>query len=411
METIEEIKEKAMYCLNCKNKPCQNSCPIRTNIPEFINQIKENDIKKAYEILMDNNIFSPICSSICPQERQCEGSCTRGIKSNAVEIGKLEKWVNEYAKENSIKYQIKTKEKNSHKAAIIGSGPASLSCAYELAKKGINVTIYEKEEQLGGVLRYGIPDYRLSKTDLEDTIKKILSIGIQVKTKCELGKDIHINELKKQGYETIFVGIGAGRPNTYFLSNENLKGIYESDNFLKQYNKGKENNNIGETFIIGGGNVAIDCARSAVRMGASKVTILYRRGIENMPARRKEIQEAIEDNIEIIPYTKVIKATGKNGQIEEIECIKTKNTENKLVEIPNTEYKIKANTLIFAIGLTPEIDILEKEGLKTENGLLKVDENGKTNIEGVYAGGDVTEKNSTVCRAIAAGKKIGKSIL
>lgn len=405
MKPIEEIKEKAKYCLNCKNKPCQNSCPMQTNIPEFIKQIKEENIEKAYEILIENNIFSPICSSICPMERQCEGNCTRGIKGNSVEIGNLEKWVNEYAKENNIKHKMKIEEKNNRTAAVIGSGPASLSCAYELAKKGVNVTIYEKEEQLGGLLRYGIPGFRLNKDEVDNTISKILSLGIEVKTKCELGKDIHINELKKQGYEIIFIGIGAGKSNIYSLNNEQLKGIYESDYFLKQYNKEEKIKKLGETVIIGGGNVAMDCARSAVRMGASKVTVLYRRAIENMPARKKEIKEAIEDGIEIIPFTKVTKATGKNGYLEEIECINTQNMNGKIIDVPNTEHKIKANTFIFAIGLAPEIELLEKEGLKTENGLLKIDETGRTNIEGVYAGGDLVEKNSTVCKAIAWGKK------
>ncbi len=411
MEPIEIIQEKAKYCLNCKHKPCQKACPIQTSIPSFIEKIKDNNIEEAYKILMDNNIFSPICSAICPQENQCEGSCTRGIRSNPVEIGKLEHWVNEYAKNNSIEYNIKPKENNKHLVAVIGSGPASLSCAFELAKEGTNVTIFEKENELGGILRYGIPPYRLNKKNLDNTINKILNLGIQVKTNCKFGKNINITELKAQGYEAIFLGIGAGTPTTYSLSNEKLEGIYESDYFLKEYNQGRNIDNLGKTVVIGGGNVAMDCARSAIRMGASKVSILYRRGIDNMPARKIEIQDAIEDKVEIIPCTKVISAKGEHGHITEIECIKTEVIDGKAVDLSNTNYNMKVDTFVFAIGLTPEKQLLEKEGIDLEKGLVVIDENGKTNLDKVYAGGDLTENKSTVCRAIAAGKRAAKGIL
>ena len=410
MEPINKIKEKAVYCLNCKHRPCQKACPMQTNIPDFIKKIKEDNIKEAYEILIDNNIFSPICSAICPQEEQCEGSCTRGIKGNPVEIGKLEHWVNEYAKQNSIEYKVNLSEKNNHLVAVIGSGPASLSCAYELAKKGINVTIFEKENELGGILRYGIPPYRLNKKDLDNTINKIIDLGIKVKTNCEFGKDINIKKLKEQGYEAIFLGIGAGAPTTYSLCDEKLEGVYESDYFLKEYNEGRKINNLGKTIVIGGGNVAMDCARSASRMGAD-VYILYRRGIENMPARKIEIQEAIEDNVKIIPCTKVISAKGENGHIKEIECIKTQVIDGKAVDQENTNYNMKIDSFIFAIGLSPEKQLLEKEGIVLEKGLVVIDEKGRTNIDGVYAGGDLTENKSTVCRAIAGGKKAAEGIL
>ena len=410
MEPIEIIKEKAKYCLNCKHKPCQKACPMQTEIPSFIEKLKEEKIEEAYKILLDNNIFSPICSAICPQEDQCEGSCTRGIRSKPVDIGKLEYWVNVFAKQNGIEYEIKQTQKNNHLVAIIGSGPASLSCAYELAKVGVQVTIFEKENELGGILRYGIPPYRLNKKDLDNTINKILNLGIKVQTNCEFGKDINIESLKKQGYEAIFIGIGAGVPTVYSLCNENLKGIYDSDYFLKEYNQGKKIENLGKTVVIGGGNVAMDCARSASRLGAD-VSILYRRGIENMPARQVEIQEAIEDNVKIVPCTKVISAKGENGHIAEIECIKTEVIDGKAVDLENTNYNMKIDTFIFAIGLSPEKQLLEKEGITLEKGLISIDENGKTNLDGVYAGGDVTETKSTVCRAIAAGKKAAKGIL
>lgn len=410
MEPIENIKEKAKYCLNCKHKPCQKACPMQTEIPFFIEKLKEGNFEDAYKILLDNNIFSPLCSAICPQENQCEGSCTRGIRSNPVDIGKLEYWVNVYAKQNGIKYKIGPSKKNNHLVAVIGSGPASLECAYELAKAGVNVTIFEKEEKLGGILRYGIPSFRLDKEELDNTINQILSLGIKIQTNCEFGKDININTLKEQGYEAIFLGIGAGTPSIYSLCNENLKGIYDSDYFLKEYNQGNKIDNLGKTAVIGGGNVAMDCARTASRLGAD-VSILYRRGIENMPARKIEIQEAIEDGVKIVPCTKVISAKGENGHITEIECIKTEVIDGKAVDLENTNYNMKVDTFIFAIGLSPEKQLLEKEGITLENGLVVIDENGKTNIDGVYAGGDVTESKSTVCRAIAAGKRAARGIL
>lgn len=411
MEINEKLKETVGYCLNCKHKPCQKACPMNTNIPFFIEKIKENNIEEAYKILIDNNIFSPICSSICPQEEQCEGSCTRGIKGRPVEIGKLEHWVNEYAKEHKFTYKVNLKEKNKHLVAVVGSGPASLSCAYELAKEGIQVTIFEKENELGGILRYGIPEYRLDKKDLDNIIHQIINLGIKVQTNCKFGKDVNIKNLKNKGFEAIFLGIGAGSPTTYSLSNEKLEGIYNSDYFLKEYNQRRKISNLGTTVVIGGGNVAMDCARSAIRMGAKKVSILYRRGIDNMPARKVEIEEAIKEKIEIVPCTRVINAKGKNGHIDEIECIKTEVINGKAVDLSNTNYKININTFIFAIGLSPEKELLENEGITLENGVVVIDENGKTNLDNVYAGGDITENKSTVCRAISAGKKAAKGII
>lgn len=411
MESKEKIKMKAKYCLNCKHKPCQKACPMQTNIPSFIEKIKENNLEEAYKILIENNIFSPICSSICPQENQCEGSCTRGIKNVSVDIGKLEYWVNFYAKQNGIIYNIKQNKKNNHKVAVIGSGPASLSCAYELAKEGTEVTIFEKEEKLGGILRYGIPSYRLNKQELDEIINKILNLGIKVQTKCEFGKDINIASLNQEGYDAIFLGIGASKPITYVLSNKDLKGIYTSDYFLKEYNQEKKIEGLGKTVVIGGGNVAIDCARSAIRMGAKEVSILYRRNIENMPARKIEIQKAKEEGVMIIPCTKVISAEGQTDFLQIIECIKTEVIEGKAIDIKNTNFNLKVDTVIFAIGLSPEEKVLEKEGLILKNGVIDINKNGKTNIENVYAGGDISESKSTVCKAIAAGKSAAKGIL
>lgn len=411
MESIEEIKLKADYCLNCKLKPCQNGCPMNTNVPEFIQYIKRNDIRSAYNVLVNNNIFSSICSSICPQEFQCESKCSRGIKSKPVSIGKLENWVNEYARKNSFQYKVNKKDGNLHKVAIIGSGPASLSCAYELAREGFDVTIFEKEDKLGGILRYGIPEFRLNKGRLDNIIKQILDIGIKVKNKYEFGKDISIKKLREQGYEFIFIGIGAGKARTYSVSDEKLNNIFTSDFFLKQYNNKNKIEKLGKTVVIGGGNVAMDCARSAMRMGASDVSILYRRNFESMPARKIEIEEVIDDGIKILPNTKVIKAKGVDGQISKIECVKTIESDLQIKDLENSNFFMQADTLIFAIGLLPELSILEKEGLKLKNGLLETDDEGRTNLVGVYAAGDVKDGKSTVCKALAAGRKVAQNII
>lgn len=397
---MEKIEEEINKCLNCKNKPCSNGCPVHTDIPTFISHMKNGNISLAKKVLLDNNIFSNICSYVCPQEKQCEGNCIGNLKQNPVKIGTLEKYVNENCKDE---YMPELQPKNNIKVAIIGSGPASLSCAYELAKKGFLPIIFEKEKDLGGILRYGIPSYRLNKEILDDTINNILKTGIEFKTNCEFGKDITLEELKKE-YKAIYLGIGAHTPCTYKLSEDNLKNIYDSDDFLKRFYEGDSIENLGDTVVIGGGNVAIDCARTAIKMGAKSVRILYRRARENMPARDIEIKEALEDGVEIDTLTKVIKAFGENENLISLECLKTTVVDGKAVDIENSNFKTNANSLIFAIGLFPEMQLIEKIGLETSNGLVVTNEDGMTNVEGIFAGGDLINSKSTVCKAIASGK-------
>lgn len=405
MENITEILDIAKKCLNCKHKPCQNACPMNTKIPDFIEKVKTERFKEAYDILLENNVFSNICSTICPQEQQCEGSCVRGIKGDPMPIGKLEKFVNDWAKENNYEHKINKVDKSPYKkVAIIGSGPAGISCAIELAKSGIKSVIFEKDEKLGGILRYGIPDFRLNKDTIDKIIDVANNMGIEMKNNIEFGKDITIEKLRKE-YDAIFLGIGAQEPTTYKLSNKEYTSIYNSDYFLKKYNEGKYIENLGTTVVIGGGNVAMDCSRSAIKMGAKKVYILYRRARENMPARDIEIQEAMDDGVEFNFQTKVIKAFGDNEKLEEIECIKTLVQDGKAVDIENSNFKMKADTVVFAIGLKPNANLIEKQGIQVEKGLIKINEDGMTNIEGVFAGGDSTESKSSVCRAVAAGKK------
>lgn len=412
MKNKEEIKKAANWCLSCKTKPCSTSgCPMNTNIPEFINQIKEDNWEEAYRILLDNNIFSHVCSLVCPQEEQCEGKCVRGIKQMPTQIGELEQFVNEWAKENKVSYKIEKEAKNGKKIAIIGSGPAGIECAIELLKKGYDVTIFEKEKKVGGILWYGIPDFRLPKQIVENIVQQIQDLGAQIKTGVTLGKEITIETLKKE-FDAVFLGIGATTSITYLLADNEIESVYLSDVFLKAYNENQFLEQLGKVVVIGGGNVAMDVSRAAIKMGAESTKILYRRDEAHMPARKIELQEAVEDGVQFVPLTRVISANIENEKMKSVNCIKTEIKEGKAVDIPNTEFQEEANTVVFAIGLKPEKTLLEQEGIELNDwGMAQIDENGMTNIEGVFAGGDLTESKSTVCRALAAGKKAAYGIM
>ena len=412
MRDIEEIKELAKWCLNCKMKPCSKSgCPIQTDIPEFIEKIKASEYEEAYKILLDNNAFSHVCSLVCPQEEQCEGSCIRGVKQTPTKIGELEKFINEWAIENHIEYRITNSEKKGKRVAIIGSGPAGMECSIELLKNGYDGTIFEKDKMPGGILWYGIPDFRLPKQIVKNIIQKIENRGATIKTGIEFGKDITIESLK-ENFDAIFLAIGATSSMAYELANEKLENVYQSDVFLKAYNEDRFLKNLGKVVVIGGGNVAMDVARVATKMGAETVKILYRRDKEHMPARKIELEEAIEDGVEFVPLTKVISANLEEKKIVSVNCIKTKIMDGKAVDVDNTMFVVEANTVVFAIGQKPERALLEKENVKLNDwGMIEVDENGMTNLENVYAGGDATESKSTVCRALAAGKKAAKGII
>ena len=410
---MKEILNYAKDCLNCKVKPCSmKGCPIKTNIPEFINMVKEEKFEEAYKILQENNLSSYICSLVCPQEEQCEGSCVRGIKEVPVHIGNLEKAVNEWAIQNNFEYKIEQKESNGKKVAIVGAGPAGLACAIELLKEGFTVDIYEKDELPGGILIYGIPDFRLSKSIVEDLINKIKLLGATFITKKELGKDFSIDELT-QKYNATFIGIGATKSTTYALSENDINGVYNSDEFLKAYNEKRFICNLGKVVVIGGGNVAMDSARAAIKMGAEEVKILYRRDRVHMPARECELDDAIQDGVKFKELVRVISADTEEGKIKNVNCIETEIIDGKAVDKNGAEnYKEEANTVIFAIGLKPDKNLLQTQGIELDDwGYVKVDEDGKTNLDNVYAGGDNTESKATVCRALAAGKKAAFGII
>jgi glutamate synthase (NADPH/NADH) small chain len=409
---IEEVKEAANWCLNCKVKPCSTKgCPMRTNIPEFINEIKSENYEEAYKILKANNVFSYVCGLVCPQEEQCEGSCVRAVKQTATKIGELEKFVNSWAKENNIKAKIDCKKSNDKKVAIVGAGPAGLECAVELLKEGFGVTIFEKDELSGGILTYGIPDFRLSKDIVQNIVEEISKMGAEFKNGVELGKDITIAELQKE-YDAVFVGIGATKPSMYSVSDKNLDSVYDSDTFLRAYSNKKFIPNLGKVAVIGGGNVAMDSARAAIRMGAEEVKILYRRDEAHMPARKVELEEAIADGVIFKPLIRVISANAEEEAMVSLNCIKTEIIDGKAQDIQGTEFTEEANTLVFAIGLKPNKAVLEAQGIELDEwGMVKIDENGKTNLDKVYSGGDTTESKSTVCRALAAGKKAALGII
>jgi glutamate synthase (NADPH/NADH) small chain len=412
MNNLETIQKEANWCLGCKTKPCSQACPMHTNIPEFIGKVKVADLEGAYNILIENNLFSHVCSIVCPQENQCQGSCVRGIKTEPTQIGKIETFVNEWAIENGIKAKIPQKNiKENVKVAIVGAGPAGLSCSYELAKAGIKSVVFEKENCLGGILSYGIPDFRLNKQTVENIINILKSMGVEFKLNSALGKNISIKELKKE-YDYVFVGVGAELSSTYKLSDEKINSVYDSDTFLRAYNYRNFIPNLGKVVVIGGGNVAMDSARAAVHMGAKSVSILYRRDREHMPAREIELEEAINDGVKFEELTRVDHANVENGKIKSVHCNRTKIVDGKAVDIENDEFDYEANTVVFAIGLKPNREMLINEGLNlTDWGTIAVDENSQTSLENVYAGGDVVDNKSVVCKALASGKKAAEAII
>lgn len=410
---MKSVSECANYCLNCKLKPCSlKGCPMQTKIPEFIMEVKNEHYEKAYNLLQENNFFSHICSIVCPQEEQCEGSCLRGIKSEPTNIGMLEKFVNEWAIENKIEYKIDKKESNGKRVAVIGSGPAGLECSIELLKSGFEVDIFEKDETPGGILIYGIPDFRLPKDIVKNIIDKIKALGGKFYTNRALGIDFDIKELSKK-YDAVFVGIGATKSSKYKLTDEETSEIYDSDVFLRAYRENKYPKDLGTVVVIGGGNVAMDSARVAVRMGAKKVKILYRRDRQHMPAREVELEDAIQDGVEFKELTRVESCNIESGKIVSVNCVKTEIVEGKAIDKnPLETFSEEANTIVFAIGLKPDKSLIIENGIELDDwGYIKIDENGKTNLENVFAGGDNTENKSTVCRALAAGKKAAIGIM
>ena len=417
-EIEKEIREIANYCLNCKIKPCSTKgCPLQNDIPSFIGAVKEDDYKKAYEILSNTTVLPGVCGIICPHTKQCQGSCIRGIKGKAVDIGKIENFIFEKAVEN--KYELKSilkEEANSiltdKKIAIVGGGPAGLTCAAFLAKDGINVTIFEKHNQLGGLLVHGIPEFRLDRNTIKNTIEKIIDLGIDIQYNKELGKNLDIQELEKE-YDAIFLAIGANKSLHLNVKGEELKGVF-GGNELLEYNK--HPNYTGKTAaVIGGGNVAMDCARTINRLGAQKVFVIYRRSEEQMPAEKQEIEAAKKEGIEFLFQNNIVKILGDN-KVEKIELIKTKlikkEGEKRLIpiNIENSNYEIKTDFVIRAIGSQPSEEVSSLDLEKDSRGKVLVNKKFQTSNEIIFAGGDLAGCNNTVAWAAQSGREAAKSI-
>ena len=408
---MKEIEEIRSYCLNCKNSQCRiKGCPLDNCIPEFIHEI---DSKKAYEILCNTTVLPAICGRICPHEKQCEGSCIRGIKGEPVSIGAMEAYIGDLSIENNYELSIEVDERAKDKrVAVIGSGPAGLTCAAFLARRGVKVTIYEKHDKLGGLLTHGIPDFRLPREVVEKTIEKILDLGVETKLNQELGRDFEIEDLAKK-YDAVFVAIGANIPAKMNVEGENLNGVY-GGNYLLEYNK-HPNYTGKKVAIIGGGNVAMDSARTIKKLGASEVYVIYRRAEEQMPAEKKEIADAKKEGIEFLFQTNIVKILGTE-KVEKLECIKTelvkKEGENRLspVNIEGSNFILDMDYVVMATGSKPENNIIEKFE-RNEYGYIKIDENMQTSISKVFAGGDIVGQKATVAWAARSGRDAAEKIL
>lgn len=415
---MEEIEEKANYCLNCKTKLCSiKGCPLGNHIPQFIEQIKQGNYQKAYEILSETTVLHGICGRICPHQKQCQGSCVRGIKGEPVSIGKLEAFIFDSMIEekdsllNCYQEEIQ-KNKNNKKVAIIGGGPTGLTASAFLAKKGIQVTIYEKYNYLGGLLVHGIPEFRLPKEVVQKTVDKILQLGIKVKYNQQLGKDIFIQDLEKE-YNAILLSIGANQSSKMGIEGEELEGVFGGNELLEH--KLHPNYNGKTVAVVGGGNVAMDCARTIKRLGAKEVKVIYRRAREQMPAEDKEVEEAIKEGIEFLFQNNIVKILGKD-KVEKVELIKTqlvqKENDTRLVpvNIQGSNYMIEADNIVMALGSEAE-PYVKKLGLQTNKwGNIEVDENYQTSNPKIYAGGDLAGIKSTVAWAAYSGREAAKSI-
>lgn len=411
---MEEIKEKSEYCLNCKIKPCSNKgCPLGNDIPTFIKAIKEENYKKAYEILSETTVLEAVCGRICPHTKQCEGSCVRGIKSNPVSIGELEALVGDISIKENYKIPQNNISNKNKKIAIIGGGPAGLTASAFLLKEGYSVTLYEKYNYLGGLLVHGIPEFRLPKNTVKDTIQKIIDLGLEVKYNMELGKDFSIQELESK-YDAIFLAFGANIATKMGIYGEDLEGVY-GGNQLLEYNNHPDYKN-KKAAIIGGGNVAMDCARTVKKLGAEEVSVIYRRAEEQMPAETKEIEEAKEEGIKFIFQNNLVKILG-NNKVEQIELIKTElvqkegETRKSPVNIPDSNYIIDIDYVIMALGSHPE-QFVSQLGLElTEKGYIKIDENNRTSNEKIFAGGDLAGAKGTVAWAARSGRDTAEAII
>ena len=428
--------DEALRCLNCKNMPCVAGCPVNVHIPEFIAKIKEGDFEGAYQVIQRSSSLPAVCGRVCPQETQCESKCVRGIKGEPVGIGRLERFVADWHNAHSDEIPS-VAESNGHKVAVVGAGPAGLTCAGDLAKKGYSVTVFEALHAAGGVLVYGIPEFRLPKAIVQKEVDHLIAMGVEIKTNMVIGKTLTVDDLGEMGYEAIFIASGAGLPNFMGIPGESLKGVYSANEFLTRSNlmKAYRENPItpimkgGRVAVVGGGNVAMDAARTALRLGAEKVYIVYRRSLEELPARREEVEHAMEEGIEFMLLHNPVEILGyqnpedkrdpKNGFVSGMKCIKMELGEpdergrRRPIPIEGSEFVLDVDTVIMSIGTSPNPLIkMTTEGLEVNKrgGIIVEESTGETTRKGVYAGGDAVTGAATVISAMGAGKLAAKSI-
>ena len=431
--TEEIALDEAERCLNCRNPRCVEGCPVNIHIPEFITKIKEKDYEGAYNVISLSSSLPAVCGRVCPQETQCESKCVRGIKGEPVGIGRLERFVADYHLAHD--HDVVKPASNGHRVAVVGSGPSGLTCAGDLAKKGYEVTIFEALHTAGGVLVYGIPEFRLPKSIVSKEVDNLKKLGVTVDTNVVIGKSITVDELLEE-YEAVYIGSGAGLPSFMNIPGESLNGVYSANEFLTRSNlmKAYENDPVtpimkgGKVAIVGGGNVAMDAARTALRLGAEKVYVIYRRSLEELPARKEEVEHAMEEGIDFKLLNNPVEILGyhnpddprdpKNNFVTGIKCIKMELGEpdasgrRRPVEIPGSEFELEVDAVVISIGTSPNPLIKSTtSGLEvTKKGGIIVDDGGKTTKDKVYAGGDAVTGAATVISAMGAGKLAAKSI-
>ena len=425
--TAEMAMDEAKRCLNCKNSLCRTGCPVSVRIPEFIAKVAEGDFDAAYDIITSTNSLPAVCGRVCPQEKQCESKCVRGIKGESVGIGRLERFVADYHMAKEDKPAVTVPESNGHKIAVIGSGPAGLTCAGDLRKMGYDVTIFEAFHKAGGVLVYGIPQFRLPKEIVAAEIENLKAMGVVIENNVIIGKSLTVDELFEDGYEAVFIGSGAGLPQFLHIPGENLLGVYSANEFLTRVNLMKAYRDDYDTpikkfnrvAIVGGGNVAMDAARVAKRLGAEHVYITYRRGKDELPARKEEVEHAEPEEIEFMLLNNPVSIKGdENGHVVGIELQKMELGEpdekgrRRPVPVEGSNWVLDCDAVVIAIGTSPNplIRSTTKNLNTTKKGGIEADENGQTSREGVFAGGDAVTGAATVILAMGAGKTGAKSI-
>ena len=428
--------EEAERCLNCKNMPCVSGCPVNVRIPEFIAKIKALDFEGAYSVITEASSLPAVCGRVCPQEVQCESKCVRGIKGESVGIGRLERFVADWHNSHNCEAVSKPLS-NGHKVAVIGSGPSGLTCAGDLAKKGYSVTVFEALHSAGGVLIYGIPEFRLPKSIVKKEVDNLIGLGVEIKTNMVIGKTLTVDELFDMGYEAVFIGTGAGLPNFMGIPGESLRGVYSANEFLTRSNLMKaylDDSTTpimkgGNVAVVGGGNVAMDSARTALRLGANKVYVVYRRSMEELPARKEEVEHAIEEGVEFMLLNNPVEILGyndpenkfdsKNGCVCGMKCIRMELGEpdergrRSPKPVGGSEYVLDVDTVIMSIGTSPNPLIkITTAGLDVnrKGGIIVEESTGLTSREGVYAGGDAVTGAATVISAMGAGKVAASAI-